>query len=155
MQWLETSKRTIFLILLKFQNLWNLINILIKKLRKYLLKCFLWFLKVWWVQKIKVWRFLMVPPKKTLTHFTLPTHLNGFKPNSILLLVKFVKRNMLLVKYQLKFPTFIWYFISSFGGYHNTFSSLASRCQIIILFWKIDFSTQKNVFWVFDKNQFK
>jgi hypothetical protein len=26
MQWLRTSKYTIFLILLKFQNLWNLIN---------------------------------------------------------------------------------------------------------------------------------
>jgi len=31
MQWFETSKHTIFLILLKFQILWNLINVLIKK----------------------------------------------------------------------------------------------------------------------------
>jgi hypothetical protein len=30
MQWLRTSKYTIFLILLKFQNLWNLINVLIQ-----------------------------------------------------------------------------------------------------------------------------
>jgi hypothetical protein len=31
MQWLETSKYTIFLILLEFQNLWKLINVVIKK----------------------------------------------------------------------------------------------------------------------------
>jgi hypothetical protein len=31
MQWLGTSKYTILLTLLKFQNLWNLINVLIKK----------------------------------------------------------------------------------------------------------------------------
>jgi hypothetical protein len=31
MQWLETSKYKIYLILLKFQNLWNLQNVLIKK----------------------------------------------------------------------------------------------------------------------------
>jgi len=31
MQWSETSKYIIFLILLKFQNLWNLINVIIKK----------------------------------------------------------------------------------------------------------------------------
>jgi hypothetical protein len=31
MQWLGTSKYTIFLILLKFQNLWNLINVFIRK----------------------------------------------------------------------------------------------------------------------------
>jgi hypothetical protein len=30
MQWLGISKYTIFLILLKFQNLWNLINVFIK-----------------------------------------------------------------------------------------------------------------------------
>jgi hypothetical protein len=30
------------MILLKFQNLWNLINVLIKKNWKYLFKCFLW-----------------------------------------------------------------------------------------------------------------
>jgi hypothetical protein len=31
MQWLETSKYTIILILLKFQNLLNLINVIMKK----------------------------------------------------------------------------------------------------------------------------
>jgi hypothetical protein len=38
-----------------------------KNLWKNLFKCFLWFFKVWWVQKIKVWRFLVVPPKEILT----------------------------------------------------------------------------------------
>jgi hypothetical protein len=30
MQWLETSKYKIFLILLKFHNLWNLLNVFMK-----------------------------------------------------------------------------------------------------------------------------
>jgi len=46
MQWLGTLKYTI----LKFQNLWNLINVLIKKIWKYLFNSFKWFFKVLWVQ---------------------------------------------------------------------------------------------------------
>jgi hypothetical protein len=38
-----------------------------KKLWKYLFKCFLRFFKIRWVQEIKEWQFLMVPPKETLT----------------------------------------------------------------------------------------
>jgi hypothetical protein len=45
MQWLGTSKYTIFLTLLKFQNLWNLINVLIKNIWKYLFKCVLYIFK--------------------------------------------------------------------------------------------------------------
>jgi hypothetical protein len=39
MQWLETSKYTIFVILSKFQNLWKK-NVLLKKIINYLFKCF-------------------------------------------------------------------------------------------------------------------
>jgi hypothetical protein len=64
MQWLGTLKHIIFLILLKFQNLWNLINVpVLKKLWKYLFKCFLWFFKVWWDQENQGVTFLLVPPK--------------------------------------------------------------------------------------------
>jgi hypothetical protein len=46
MKWLGTSKYTIFLIFLRFQNLWNLINALKNKLWKCSFKCFLWIFKV-------------------------------------------------------------------------------------------------------------
>jgi len=47
---IKNIKYAIFLILLKFQNLWNLINVFIKKLWKYLLSVSYDF-KVWWVQE--------------------------------------------------------------------------------------------------------
>jgi hypothetical protein len=65
MQWLGTLKYTIFFILLKFQNLWNLINVLIKK-KKHLFKCFLWFFKVQWVEENQSVTFLGVLPKDGL-----------------------------------------------------------------------------------------
>jgi hypothetical protein len=40
-QLLGTSKYTILLILLKFQNLWNLINVFIKKIMKIFIEVFL------------------------------------------------------------------------------------------------------------------
>jgi hypothetical protein len=56
-------------ILLKFKNLWNLINVLInKKIWKYLFKCFLWIFKVQWVQENQGVTFLMVSPKDVFTH---------------------------------------------------------------------------------------
>jgi hypothetical protein len=57
--------------LLKFQNLWNLINVLIEKhLWKKLFKCFLWFFKVQWVQENQGVTFLVVH-LRTLLPFTL------------------------------------------------------------------------------------
>jgi hypothetical protein len=56
-----------FSMLLKFHNLWNLINVLIKKIWKYLFKYFLWFFKVQWVQENQGVMFLVVPPKDGLT----------------------------------------------------------------------------------------
>jgi hypothetical protein len=64
---------------IKIHNIFNIIEIsksmernkcthLKKILWKYLFKCFLWFFKVRWVYEIKVWWFLVVPPKETLTH---------------------------------------------------------------------------------------
>jgi len=67
MQWLGTSKHTIFFILLKFQNLKNL-NVLIKKnYENIYLSVPYDFFKVWWVQENQDVTFLMVPPKDTFT----------------------------------------------------------------------------------------
>ncbi len=55
MQWLETSKYTIFLILLKFQNLWNSINVLIKKKENIYWNVSYDFSKFDGFKKIKVW----------------------------------------------------------------------------------------------------
>jgi hypothetical protein len=64
MQWLWISKYTIFLILLGFQNLWNLINVFINIfLWKCTFRCFLWFFKVRWVQENQSLTFLVVAPK--------------------------------------------------------------------------------------------
>jgi hypothetical protein len=68
MQWLETSKYTIFLTLSKIQNLWNLINILIKKIWKYVFKCFLWCFKIRWVQENQGVTFLVVSPNNVFAH---------------------------------------------------------------------------------------
>jgi hypothetical protein len=60
----------ILLILLKFQNLWNLINVFMKKNWKCLFKCFLWFFKIQWVQGNQAVMFLVVPwtcPNRLLT----------------------------------------------------------------------------------------
>jgi hypothetical protein len=57
MQWLGTSKYTILLILLKFQNLWNLINVLIKNFKNIYLNGYSDFSKVDGSKKIKVWHF--------------------------------------------------------------------------------------------------
>jgi len=67
MQWLGTSKHTIFFILLKFQNLKNL-NVLIKKnYENIYLSVPYDFFKVWWVQENQDVTFLMVPPKDAFT----------------------------------------------------------------------------------------
>jgi hypothetical protein len=66
MQWLGTSKYTIFLIVLRFQNLWNLINVLKNNLWKCSFTCFLWFFKIKWVQENQGVTFLVVPPKDGL-----------------------------------------------------------------------------------------
>jgi hypothetical protein len=53
MQWLRIAKYTVFLILLKFQNLWNLINVLILKIMNNLIVSYD-FLKVQWVQENQI-----------------------------------------------------------------------------------------------------
>ncbi len=57
MQWLGTSRYTIFLILLKLQNLWNLINVCIKKFKNIYLNGSFDFSKFDGSKKIKVWHF--------------------------------------------------------------------------------------------------
>jgi hypothetical protein len=54
---------------MKFQNLWNLLNVFIEILWKYLFKCFLWFFKFWWVQENQNVMFPMVPPKDGFAHY--------------------------------------------------------------------------------------
>jgi hypothetical protein len=51
-------------------------------------------------------------------------------------------------------PVSLWIVIVTWTYYRSTFSGSASRCQIIILFWKFDFDT---IFFceIFDKNLFK
>ncbi len=49
--------------IIEFQNLWNLINVFIKK---YLWKYFLWFFKVWWVQENQGVMFLVISLKDGL-----------------------------------------------------------------------------------------
>jgi hypothetical protein len=57
MQWLGTPKYTIFFILFKFQNLWNQINVHIKKIYENIyLSVFYDFSKFDRFKKIKVWR---------------------------------------------------------------------------------------------------
>jgi hypothetical protein len=64
MQQLGKSKDIILLILLKIQNLWNLINLLIKKIYENILfMCLLWFFKVQWVKENQGVTFLVVSPK--------------------------------------------------------------------------------------------
>jgi len=55
MQWLWTSKYTIFVILLKFQNLWNLINVFNFFYENVDLNVFYDFSKFDGFKKIKVW----------------------------------------------------------------------------------------------------
>jgi hypothetical protein len=55
MQWLETSKYTIFLTWLEIQNLWNLINVLIKKYENMYLNVSYDISKFDGSKKIKLW----------------------------------------------------------------------------------------------------
>ncbi len=64
---IRTSKFKIFLTLLKFQNLYNLINVFNKNIYYCFLMCFLYFSKVWWVLKNEGVTFLVVPPNHTFT----------------------------------------------------------------------------------------
>ncbi len=65
-----------FLILLGFQNLWNLINVFIKRnLWKCSLKSFLWFFKIRWVEKNQGVMFLVVPPKDGLAYKSYLLHI--------------------------------------------------------------------------------
>jgi len=67
MQWLGTTKYTIFLILLSFQNLRHLINVFTKNNNETVhLNVILWFFKIRWVQENQGVTFLLVPPKDGL-----------------------------------------------------------------------------------------
>jgi hypothetical protein len=44
----------------------------VKNLWTYLFKCFLWFLKVWWVQENQGVMTIVVAPKDASTHYEIP-----------------------------------------------------------------------------------
>jgi hypothetical protein len=64
----EHQNTQYFFILLRFQNLWNLIYIFLKKLWKGSFKCLLRFFKVLWVHENQGVTFLVVPPKDMIAH---------------------------------------------------------------------------------------